>query len=391
MRRVIVIMAVIGLGLVAAGGGYALAQAQQDDERSSVGSDEGGAVGSSAAVGRADTRGVAPVKPVTPDVDTIEGTPANGVRTFELTAAEVTQQIANFPLKTAKVWGYNGSTPGPTLLMTQGETIRVVVTNNLPPTDPMGPGMGPPPRPTSTTVHFHGTHMPNSADGVAGISQPDPIAPGQTFTYEFAPEHAGTFAYHSHTDGAVQELRGLDGFLIVQPKSVDERERVDKDFALTVQQFAPPSEGALVDPFPPGTGDFPFSTINGKTSEAAGGTMDIEEGDRVRLRLYNASNVEHSMHLHGHDFVIISRNGHPVPPAAQTEQTTETFGPGDFFELVFVADNPGNWIFHCHVPHHTSNKMMPGYNGSPVGMTRILHYKKFAPVPDKYFEFDGMG
>lgn len=176
-----------------------------------------------------------------------------------------------------------------------------------------------------TTVHFHGTHMPTSADGVAGSSQPDPNAPGATFADEFTPEHAGTFAYHSHTDGAVQEMRSLDGFFIVQPQSVDEEEAVDKDFALTVQQFAPPAEGALADPFPPGTGDFPFSPISGRISEAASGTMEIEEGDRVRLRLYKVSNVEHSMHLHGHDFVITSRNGHPVPQEPLGCQTRPHF------------------------------------------------------------------
>lgn len=390
MHPIATLSGVTALVLIAGAGGYAVAETTGDDAAAPVVADAEGAVGSSAAVGREDADGVPPTTPVTPDVETIEGQMVDGVRTFELTASEFTQQIANFPIKTAKVWGYNDSTPGPTLLLTQGEAIRVVVTNDLPPTDPMGPDMGPGPRPTMTTVHFHGTHMPNSADGVAGISQPDPIPPGETFTYEFTPEHAGTFAYHSHTDGAVQELRGLDGFLLVQPQSVDEEQQVDKDFALTVQQFAPPSEGALVDPFPPGTGGFPFSTINGKTGEAAEGTMDIEEGDRVRLRLYNASNLEHSMHLHGHDFVITSRNGHPVPAQGQVEQTTETFGPGDFFELEFVANNPGNWIFHCHVPHHTANMAMPGYNGSPVGMTRILHYQDFEPVRDEYFDYDGM-
>ena len=116
-----------------------------------------------------------------------------GTRTFHLTASQFTQQIANFPIKKVQVWGYNRSTPGPTLIAYRGERIRVVVTNRLPET---------------TTVHFHGAGAPNRFDGVAGISQPDPIPVGKSFTYSFVVRRAGTFAYHSHTRSAVQELRG---------------------------------------------------------------------------------------------------------------------------------------------------------------------------------------
>jgi FtsP/CotA-like multicopper oxidase with cupredoxin domain len=353
-------------------------------------------VGGQADVGLDGGDGIEPTALVTPSVTTEDGDLVGDVRTFRLTAAQFEQQIAAFPIKTATVWGYNGSTPGPTLVATEGETVRIEVTNNLPPSVPPGP-MASGPRPTNTTVHFHGLHQPNEDDGVAGISQPEPIAPGETFTYEFVPEHAGSFAYHSHTDGAVQELRGLDGMFIIQPRSVAAEDQVDVDVAMTLQQFAPVAgpmdpmvtNGALVQPFPPGTGDFPFSTINGKTGEASGGPILIDEGDRVRIRLYNASNLEHSMHLHGHDFAVTSQNGHPVPPQARSEETTQTMGPGDFFEIEFVADNPGNWIFHCHVPHHTANAKMSGYNGAPVGMTRIFSYRDYQPVPPEYFGYEG--
>lgn len=337
--------------------------------------------------GSADARGgnkmVRPATPRTPSVKTLTGTRRGNTRTFRLTASEFTQKLANFPISKAKVWGYNGSTPGPTLLVYKGERLRVIVTNKLPPTQ-LKPDM--PAKPTFTTVHFHGAHAPNSDDGVAGISEPDPIPPGGTHTYSFTPRHAGTLAYHSHTDGAVQELRGLDGFLIVRPRRVKRSQRVDRDYAMVLQQFAPPGEGQLVAPFPPGTGDFPISTINGKTGEAAGRTLDIRKGDLVRIRLYNASNLSHSMHLHGHDFVVVSKNGHTVP---HVRETTQNVAPGDFFEIEFRADNPGNWIFHCHVPHHTTNKMMSGYHGAPVGMTRIFHYKGYKKVRKAYFDYHG--
>jgi len=325
---------------------------------------------------------VRPTLPRTPSVKTMLGKKLGNTRTYRLTASEFTQRIANFPLKTARVWGYNGSTPGPTLIAYRGERVRVILKNELPPTK-IGDQ---PEKPTATTIHFHGMHQPNEDDGVAGISQPNPVPPGGRHTYAFRPGHTGTFAYHAHTDGAVQELRGLDGFFLILPRRERRSKRVDKDFAMTLQQFAPPGEGALVEPFPPGTGDFPFSTINGKTGEAAGRAMNIRRGDRVRIRIYNASNNSHSMHLHGHDMVLTSKNGHRVP---RVRETTQNVAPGDFFEVEFRANNPGNWIFHCHVPHHTSNKMRSGYNGAPVGMTRVFHYRGFKPVPPQYYRFQG--
>ncbi len=312
----------------------------------------------------------APVIPETPSVPTLTGTLDGTVRTFDLTAEQFTQQIANFPVRTAQVWGYNGSTPGPTLIAYEGETVRVTVTNRLP---------------EPTSVHFHGMHEPNEDDGVAGISQVEPIRPGETFTYEFTPGHQGTFAYHSHTSSAVQELRGLDGFFIILPRDVPPEQEVARDFAMTLQQFAPPGEGALVDPFPPG-GEFPFSTINGRTGEASGGPITVNVGEKIRIRLYNASNLSHAMHLHGAHFTEVARNGHPTPPVTET---TVNVAPGEFVDVEFTFDQPGNWIFHCHFPHHTSNMMLDGFNGAPVGMTRVFNTEGFADPPAEYFAYDG--
>lgn len=77
------------------------------------------------------------------------------------------------------------------------------------------------------------------------------------------------------------------------------------------------------------------------------------------------------MHLHRHDEVAVSKNGHAIP---QTFETTQNVSPGDFYDIEFTANNPGNWIFHCHFPHHSSNAMKAGFNGAPVGMNRIFRY-----------------
>lgn len=293
--------------------------------------------------------------PETPSLTTDSGVLKDGVRTFRLEAAEFEQQIANFPLKRARVWGYNGSTPGPTFVAYEGEQVAFVLTNKLS---------------EATTIHLHGLHEPNEFDGVAGISQVKSVQPGETFSYgPFVPGHAGTFAYHAHAKSAVQELRGLDGMIVILPRTEQPKDKVQRDIVMTLQQFDFSEEGALVNPFPGGTGDFPFSTINGKTGEASGGPITVKLGDRIRLRLYNASNLSHSMHLHGTDMKVVSANGHPAAPS---DRTTLNLAPGEFFDVEFSFDKQGNWAFHCHVPHHTSNKMKDGYEGAPVGMTRIF-------------------
>lgn len=297
--------------------------------------------------------------PVAPDVPTLGSRLVGNVREFAVTATVFKQQIATFPVKTAEVWGYRDdiggsgpTTPGPTAVVYSGERVRFTVKNNLP--DP-------------TTVHFHGLHQPNDADGVAGISQPQPIPPGGSFTYSFTPGHVGNFAYHAHTSDAKQELKGLDGSFQVVAKRVPKPEQVDRDLVFTLQSFFFKTEGQPVEPFPPG-GEFNFNTMNGKTRDAAS-EIDVKVGQKIRVRLYNASQLMHAMHLHGADLRIVSQNGHPQPVRTVT---TIDIGPGNFFEAEFVFDKPGKWLLHCHFPHHTSNDMKDGPNGSPVGMARVF-------------------
>ncbi len=138
---------------------------------------------------------VAPTVPVTPSVPTETGGKQGNVRTFTLTASQFTQQIANFPLKTATVWGYNNSTPGPTLIAYAGEQIKVIVNNKLP---------------EPTTMHFHGLHQPNEDDGVAGISQPTrslPAGPSPT-----GPFLSGTWARSPTTPTSMERCRTTAGW-----------------------------------------------------------------------------------------------------------------------------------------------------------------------------------
>ena len=172
-----------------------------------------------------------------------------------------------------EVWAYNDSVPGPALRVRLGDTLRVVLRNELP---------------MATTVHWHGVRVPNAADGVAVVTQA-PVEPGQSFTYEFTPPDAGTFWYHSHFAGSEQLERGLYGSLVVEdpdeptwPTDVvwviddwllDDTGQVDAAFNTPSDVEHNDRWGTLV-------------TVNGSTQTLLGAAP----GQRLRLRLVNASN-----------------------------------------------------------------------------------------------------
>jgi FtsP/CotA-like multicopper oxidase with cupredoxin domain len=121
------------------------------------------------------------------------------VKTYRLEASVVRWSI--LPDVAVTAYAFNGQVPGPRIRITQGDRIRVIVTNRLP---------------EPTTAHWHGLVVPNAMDGPAEVTQP-PIAPGASFTYEFTVSQAGTFFYHSHTNADRQQALGLNGALIVDP------------------------------------------------------------------------------------------------------------------------------------------------------------------------------
>src|SRR5882757_6285785 len=133
--------------------------------------------------------GVVPV--MTTDVPDLPFTMEDGVKVFRLVAEVVKRQI--LPGKTLDLWGFNGSCPGPTIQVTQGDRVRVILENRLP---------------EPTSMHWHGFEDDILNDGMPGISQ-KAVPPGGSFTYNFTIRQAGTFFYHSHM--AMQEMAGMLG------------------------------------------------------------------------------------------------------------------------------------------------------------------------------------
>jgi len=285
----------------------------------------------------------------TPGVQTLQGTLNGNVREFQLTASPITIQFPDMSdgmgMKGRPVtaWGYNGSTPGPTLEAVEGETLRVLFKNNLP---------------ESTTIHFHGIDLPVEMDGVPGFSQ-DPVPPGGSFVYEFPLHQSGTYFYHSHVMGAKQVGLGLMGFFVIHPKNPTPSQIVTRDYAYMLHTWK----------LNPGTNvpdildmsDFNYFTMNGRVGNGIRGwklpPMQAKVGERVRIRVTNLSMLTHPVHLHGHQFVITDYGGGFLPEHQQIRANTINVSSAEVRVLEFTARAPGNWMFHCHFLHHTMNDM----------------------------------
>ncbi|MGC9236178.1 MAG: multicopper oxidase family protein [Thiomonas sp.] len=259
----------------------------------------------------------------------------DGVKEFHLVAEPVVREIA--PGMTARLWGYNGSSPGPTIEAVEGDRVRLFVTNKLP---------------EHTTMHWHGLILPCGMDGVGGLTQPQ-IKPGQTFVYEFVLRKSGTFMYHPHADEMVQMAMGAMGLFIVHPKN-PRQHAVDRDYAFLINAYDidPGSSVPRVNTML----DFNLWTWNSRAFPGIA-PLVARTGERVRIRMGNLTMTNHPIHLHGHAFEVAGTDGGWVPKSARWPEVTVDIAVGQMRAIEFIADNPGDWAFHCHKSHHTMNAM----------------------------------
>lgn len=298
--------------------------------------------------------------------------PTGKIKQYVLEAKEADWEI--MPGVVVKAITYNGQVPGPTIDVTEGDLVRITLKNNLK---------------LTTSIHWHGMHLPNKEDGVPNVTQKS-IQPGQSYTYEFLAGHAGTYMYHPHNNSVEQIDNGLYGAFIIRPQDTSNQPNFDKEYTFVLGGWNVPQEnidrtkmleamnstnnqgmegnmghagmanegeqpensGGMDSEISMGGMDYNFWTINGKAFPA---TPEIKagSGDRIRIRLINISNNNHPMHLHGTDFRVIAEDGHPLTQPRILN--TIDVAPGKTFDIELLADNPGNWIFHCHELHHTEN------------------------------------
>lgn len=274
-------------------------------------------------------------------------------------------------------FAFDGQVPGPLIHVKEGDQVTVNVTNltTLP-----------------HTIHWHGLLQRGTwrSDGVPGVTQ-DAIKPGDTYTYKFVAEPSGTMWYHCHVN--VNEhvsMRGMWGPLIIDPKHPTPIEKkVTKDYILMLSGWdsrwaEKPGYGGV-------PGDvFDYFTINGKSYPDTQ-PIRVNKGDVVRIRLIDAGGLLHSIHIHGHVFKIAFKDGRPLP--APIDADTVLIGPGERYDLILNADNPGRWMVHDHIDSHTMNgdKPMGGimttieYNGVERN-DAFYEWKDKKFVPDFYYE-----
>ena len=198
-----------------------------------------------------------------------------GVVQLRLTAAPARLEL--MPGKPTEAWAYNGTVPGPTLELREGDLVTVHFTNNLH---------------LPTTVHWHGLHLPAGSDG----SPLNPVLPGKSRNYVFRVPlgSAGTYWYHPHPDMTTTEQvsRGLYGALIIRPAKDPLAGITDRLLVLSDNRFL--ADGAVDLPHhttPAGNidaqngreGDVLF--VNGRTMPV----LSIKPGEWQRLRIINAA------------------------------------------------------------------------------------------------------
>lgn len=215
------------------------------------------------------------------------------------------------------IWGYNGGVPGPEIRLRHGERLTRQLVNELP---------------QATSIHWHGLRLPNSMDGVPGLTQ-DAVPPGDQFTYDFTPPDAGTFWYHSHNQSTEQIARGLYGLMIVD--EIDPPD-IDHDISVVLDDWRLDETGEI---------DADFDRMHDWTHGGRVGNFvqaallpqvsNLHQNDRIRLRLVNVA-VDRVMliGLHGMAGAIVAYDGMPL----LSPETTDHVILGPAQRADFIVD-----------------------------------------------------
>ena len=288
-----------------------------------------------------------------PDLRKLEWNLVDGVKEFRLIAEPVRREI--LPGLWMDTYGFNGDMPGPTIEINQGDRVRVIVDNQLP---------------EPTSIHWHGLEVPSAMDGVPHLLQ-DPIEPRKQYVYEFTVHQEGTFFYHTHV--GMQEAMGMVGLFIVHPPRAY-LPVIDRDFTLIAQEFSLKPNSSVPDTL---AMEWNFLTFNGRCAPLIT-PMLVKLGERVRIRFVNFSVMDHHpLHLHGYTFWITGTEGGRMPETAWYPSNNVLVAVAQVREVEFIANNPGDWILHCHMFHHMMNSMTP--QAGPI--TRQFSNPKQLAVP----------
>lgn len=308
--------------------------------------------------------------------------------------------------------------PGPEIRIREGDTLRVTLHAG---------GIG-------HTVHWHGIKLPWAMDGVPFVTQ-EVYQFNNTYIYEWTAQESGTYWYHCHVEAPSHVDAGLFGALIIEPADPGQDPPFDREetmilheldsmqFAATNLLFGSTGDAGNMpgNPFDaaeatagsarqaydiaahlPGdvsgnddaydaTGAqgprdyYPLASIryrpqydtfmiNAKSYPDTE-PLHITSGETLRIRIINAGQLVHSMHLHGTHFLVTHKDGYLLPAPYYAD--TLLIGPAERYDIYVVGDNPGHWDFHDHgggwnVGGYASNEY-----AFPGGMSTMLVYDDF--------------
>lgn len=268
---------------------------------------------------------------------------------------DLTAQEATFPLAGRQIEGFvvNGQTPGPDLVVQQGELLEIRAHNSN-----VADGIA---------LHWHGVDVPNAEDGVAGVTQ-DAILPGKSRTYRFVAKQAGTYWYHSHQVSHEQVTGGLFGSLVVLPKAGI---RVRHDLTAVAHTY----DGTR--------------TLNGR----AGDLHEIAKpGDTVRLRIVNTDSGTLSA-WSTTPYRVVAVDGYDVRDGADVKGQRVEVAAGGRADLEFTVPRTG--AARIQVGAATAYIVGPrqSYPERPTQPTKALDLLSYGkgtvdlPHPNRFFEY----
>jgi plastocyanin/nitrate reductase NapE component len=255
---------------------------------------------------------------------------SDGTKVFELTAKIAKWEVE--PGRIVDAWTYNGVVPAPQIWVDQGDKVQVRVTNDL----PMG-----------TDIHWHGVHTPNDQDGVAPITQDLIPGNGGEFVYEFTAEENAIGMYHAHHHAQMQVINGMFGVFRIGENPIPRGVIVSGVYIPDDLEVAVDVPMILND-----AGVIGYS-INGKSFPATE-LFALEQGDWASVTYYNEGLQIHPMHMHQFPQLVYAKDGVPLDAPYWTD--TLNVAPGERYTILFRADDPGVWVWHCHILTHVERE-----------------------------------
>ncbi len=300
-----------------------------------------------------------------------------------LVAAPGVAQVA--PGVAVNAWLYGGALPGPTLRVTEGQTLRVRFQNGLP---------------EATAIHWHGQPIQLGMDGVPDISRPA-VAAGQEFIYELTGLIPGTYWFHPHGHEMQLDV-GMAAMLIVDPANPGNDPPFDVEQTIVLDDWTNPLGGA-----------FSGHLLNGRSS-AGQNEIVVQPGQRLRLRVVNAAaRTNYVFALDGHPMTVTHADGNRVQPVVVQ---AIPIGIGERWDVLVDCTNPGVWSLAVSTIENRNSTQVRGVvryagqtapaplstyvppnlsSGSLLGYAQLAAYFPVPPItatPDRTFTASlGMG